>query len=271
MGRRRGKVHPVAVVPGAHCDCYPGVVVVGAVGEVLAEELRTGIAVRDDHGTQADRGVLGRAEILHGRGIAFHQQDVAVRTDRRDHLDVERDLAAPALVVGRVNGTAMLVDLPEAAILGGTWTQAELAAVGGQVRCSSGQVKGIDDGHGDPGPGPRSRIWQPIGRQELAGGEASRHRERTDCRPGQRRAVGPDEGQARHVTGRRRRAQRPNRQLFLLRDRGGGAGRRRCAGRRDSRGPRSGEHDQEKRLERSSPECAAASTSGSSSGPAGKH
>ena len=149
VGRRRRELHPVAIVPAADGDRHAGVVEIRTVVEILAGVLVAAVAVRDDRRAPADRGVLGRAEIVDRIRIGLHEQDVAVRTDRRNHFDIEGDLAAPASVRHGVARPAVLVDLLETAVGRGARVQAKLAAIGGQVGFGRGQVIGIDDCDGD--------------------------------------------------------------------------------------------------------------------------
>ena len=149
MGRRGGKLDAVALVSAAHRDCHARVGEVAAIGGILAKELRPAVAVRDDLRALTDRGVLGRAQIVHRGRSSFHEQDVAVGTDCRDHLDVEGDLASPARVSDGVAVPAVLVSLLETAIGRGAWAQPELGAVRRQVRFGRGQVESVDDRHRD--------------------------------------------------------------------------------------------------------------------------
>src|SRR4029077_2368419 len=101
----------------------------------LTGVLRTAPAIGDELGAERDGLVLGRVQIGVGRRRRLDQDDVAVRADRRDHVDVERLFASPAGVVRwQRAGRAVLVDLAEAAVRDGTGGQAPLAAVSSQVR-----------------------------------------------------------------------------------------------------------------------------------------
>src|SRR6185312_1738164 len=87
------------------------------------------------------------------------QQDVGLRSDGGDHVEVQGYLPVPAAVRWRVLSAAALVDLAEAAAGAGAGRQAVLPAIGGQVGLGGRVVEGIDDGDGLPRPS--------VGRQRI--------------------------------------------------------------------------------------------------------
>src|SRR3954468_24578073 len=76
--------------------------------------IRAAVAVADRIGAEPDRGVDGNAEVGLRAARRLDQQEVARGADRGDHVEVERDLLAPAGIGPRIAVTAGLVDLAEA-------------------------------------------------------------------------------------------------------------------------------------------------------------
>ena len=81
----------------------------------LAEELAAAVAVADRVGVEGDGRVRGCAEVDEAVRVGLDEQDLAIRANGRDHLDVEVDLLAPAGVPRGGRVAAALVDLGEAA------------------------------------------------------------------------------------------------------------------------------------------------------------
>src|SRR5262249_51054445 len=129
-GRRVLRAEAAVAGAGRHCDT--GVVVERPEGGVRG--VRAAVAVTDRIGAHG-RGTVHRgAEVGQRVRGRLDQQDVAVRADRRDHVQVQGDLLGPTGVTAWVVRAAVLVNLAEAPVGGGTRRQAELAAVHGQVR-----------------------------------------------------------------------------------------------------------------------------------------
>ncbi len=205
-----GELDAVPLVAGRHRDRDAGVLVVlGADGRV-ARALRSAVAVRDGRCALRDRLVDGGAEIRVGRAGRLDEQDVAQRADRRDHLDVEHDLACPAGIRGGQRARRpVLVDLAEAAVRRRAGRQAELAAVRGQVALRTGIVVGVDDRHRPAGAEARRDVvgavdaGRPIAAHRRCGALAGRNRREHVRRPmqgetgpltGWRIGAGADEG-----------------------------------------------------------------------------
>ena len=187
--RRAGRVRAaVAAVSGRGGDGNAGVVVIAVVERVEAR-FRTGVAVADRVRAQGHGAVLGGAEIAERRRAPFDEQDLALRADRRRHLDVEVDLLSPPDVARRQLRLGRLPDLREAARRGRARREPERAAVRGEVGGRIRIVVGVDDRDRPSVPRPgrtrratrtRRRATSQTGRSQSARSlpAASRHRRR---------------------------------------------------------------------------------------------
>ena len=122
---------------------------VGGVVRVDGRAFRAAVAVRDRGRAELGRGIDAGAEVRVGRRGRLDEEDVARGTDRRDHVEVERDLARPARVRGGQRAGAGLADLLEAAVRRGAGGQAVLGAVDGEVRLCVRVVIRVDDRDGE--------------------------------------------------------------------------------------------------------------------------
>src|SRR4051812_16368978 len=167
----------VALVAGGDGDGDAGVVEVrGVVGGVRGG-LGAAVGVGDELGAQGDGLVDRLAQVGHARRTRLDQQDLGVRGDGGDHVEVEGDLTGPAAVGGGQGGRgAGLGDLLEAAVGGRAGRQAVVAAVGGQVRGGVGVVVGVDDGDGLAGAVGGGCVGQAVGVLEVARAVAGRAR-----------------------------------------------------------------------------------------------
>ncbi len=169
---RRGRrvAGAVAVVTGAEDDRDSWMIEVRLVVSELAAVVAVAApGVGDVARAQGHGGVLGRAQVVGGRAVGLDEQEVRVGCDRGDHVEVEGDLARPAVVCGRVGGGAVFVHLAEAAVVRGAGGQPVLPAVDGEIGLGAGVVVGVDDG--DRGPGPAVGR-QPVGRAQVGRGVA---------------------------------------------------------------------------------------------------
>src|SRR5205085_940638 len=96
-----------------------GVVVVLVVAARARDLPVDAVRVGDRRGAQSGGRVDRLTEVHHVVRVALYQQQLAFRADRRHRVQVERGLHRPAAVLVRVVGAAVLVDLPEAAVVGG--------------------------------------------------------------------------------------------------------------------------------------------------------
>ena len=110
----------------------------------LPEELAAAIAVADRGGAEHGFVHCG-AEVGEAVRVRLDEQDLAVRADRGDHLDVEIDLLPPPGVGRRRRRASSLVDFRETAVRRGAGRQAELAAVSGEIGCGVRIVVSVDD------------------------------------------------------------------------------------------------------------------------------
>src|SRR6266536_286438 len=123
--RRRGReLHAVAAVARRGGDGHAGVVVVRV--ERGAGGLGAAVAVGDEPGAELDRLVYRGAEAGVRAVVRLDQQNVTVRADRRDHVQVQADLLGPARIGRRQAAAARLADLREAAAGHGAGGQAVL-------------------------------------------------------------------------------------------------------------------------------------------------
>src|SRR5262249_17193072 len=143
--------------------------------------------------------------VVVGGGVALDEQDVAVKADGADHVDVQGLLTGPAAVGGgQGGGGAGLADLLEAAVGDRAGRQAVLGTVGGQVGGGVGVVVGVDDGHRQARSARRGQVVRAVqvGRAE-AGGRGVRGHGVSELL----RDVGPPLGEAGDVAGGRGAAQ----------------------------------------------------------------
>src|SRR5262249_30684335 len=152
------------------------------------------------------------AEVVHARRVRLDEEELAVRARGRRHVEVERDLAGPAVVSRRQRArVAVLVHLLEAAVRGGARRQAVLRAVDREVGLGLRVVERVDY---------RDRLAGAAGGRDLVGAdevgraEAARRREVLDL------AVGRDADArvAGQLAALRRRAHRLVRELLDLAD-----------------------------------------------------
>src|SRR5262249_51709696 len=136
------------------------------------------VAVRDHGRAERDRRVDRRAEAVHVRRRRLDEEDLALRADRRRHLDVERDLAGPALVGGRQRARLpRLVHLLEAAVGRRARRQAVLRAVDAEVLLGVRVVHRVDDRDGQA---RALRLIDLVGGDEIGRPEAARRGVRLD-------------------------------------------------------------------------------------------
>jgi len=105
----------VATVAGSSGDRHARVIVVSVEARLVAR-LGSAVAVRDGDRAKRHGGVDRDTQVGEAGVIGLNEQDVAVRTRGRNHVDVERDLDSPACVGRRIAGTAVLIHLAEAAV-----------------------------------------------------------------------------------------------------------------------------------------------------------
>ena len=116
------------------------------VVRVARARLASAVAVADDVRTGIDGRVDGRPERCKRGAAGLDQDDVAVRADRRGHVQIERYLLAPTAVCARIRALhAVLIQLLEAAVRPGARRQAVLRAIRAEVGFGVGIVVRIDD------------------------------------------------------------------------------------------------------------------------------
>src|SRR5580698_4701546 len=105
--------------------------IVVLIVEILSHKLSSAITVAYLRRTQSGGLVNGVTQIRVAVGVGFNQYDVAVRTDRGNHVEVETLFDRPARPVGtrRIAALSGLIDLLEAAVGGGAGRQSELRTV----------------------------------------------------------------------------------------------------------------------------------------------
>ena len=141
---RTGRVSVVA----RSRDAWNACVVEVAVQRPQRRRLGRGITVRDHVRTEVSRGVFCGREVVFSI-VCLNQQDLAVRTRSRDHVDVERYFDCPARVGCRVvAGLSILVDLTETSARDGTRRQTERGSVHGEIARRVGIVVCINDRDG---------------------------------------------------------------------------------------------------------------------------
>ena len=93
------------------------------------------VAVGHEPCPHPDGRVDPGTKVGNGRLLTLEQQDAAARTDRRDHVQVKRDLSGPAGIGGRKrSGVTALVNFLETSTAAGAGGQAVGGAVSRQVR-----------------------------------------------------------------------------------------------------------------------------------------
>src|SRR5947209_802638 len=99
----------------------------------LGAALAAAVAVGDDrHSGSSSRGVNGCREIAEAGAGRLHEQDMAARAHRADHVEVERLFLVPTGVHARIIPLdAALIDLLEAAVGG----RARRESVRGTIIC----------------------------------------------------------------------------------------------------------------------------------------
>src|SRR6185437_6022874 len=103
-------------------------------------------AVGDGGRAQLDRCALGRAEILVSVRVRLDDDNLALGADCRHHVDIQRLLAAPVRVGGRVVRLLPgLVNLPEAPVSGCAGRELVLLPVRCQIALQVRRIVGIDD------------------------------------------------------------------------------------------------------------------------------
>ena len=103
-------------------------------------------------GAQGDRFFFRRVEVLGAIAICLNEDDLALRADGRDHLDIEIDLDAP-VSAGRRGGAALGVValLARLVVLRKVCgAKPEVAAIGRQICSGVGLVECIHDCHDVP-------------------------------------------------------------------------------------------------------------------------
>ena len=146
--RHGGIVHSVAGVTRSRGDGHTGMVEIRVVDERLEADLGDPVAVAHRVRTQRDSPVHARAQVTQAGAVGLDQQDVALRADRADHVEIERDLLRPSVVGCRIARPAVLVDLAEAPVRGCARCEPEARAVHGKVALGVRVVHCIHDRHG---------------------------------------------------------------------------------------------------------------------------
>ncbi len=126
---------------------HAGVIVVARIGAVSDRA----VAVADDLRAEFNGFVDRLSDVVPRVAVGFDQHDLAVRTRRRDHVEIERNLHRP-IGVGRRVGMllAVLIELLEASVERGADRQPELVAIDVEIRLGIGVVEGIHDRNGLP-------------------------------------------------------------------------------------------------------------------------
>src|SRR5205085_4024362 len=93
-----GELRAVAAVTRADGHGDAGMVVVRVPVGLLTGELVAAVAVGDGVGAETGGLVDGCAEVVEAGGVGLDEEDVAARTDRGRHVEVEGDLLGPAAV-----------------------------------------------------------------------------------------------------------------------------------------------------------------------------
>ncbi len=219
---------------------------VDVVEEALRGKFRSVPAVRHELRACADRRVVGSAEVAQAVRVRLDQQDVAVRADRRHHVQVDGLLRGPLHVSWRQRRRlALLVDPGHAPGTSARLArrQAVVGAVGGQIRYRLHVVEGIHHRHGLAGAPVRRRAHQVVCPLQIGGpvtgyglipGTAQQVR---GIRADQRQALhlpgpGRDGADAADAAGQSRRSRRGQRPLPRQRSGRRGAMPGRAAGHR---------------------------------------
>ena len=107
--------------------------------------LRFFVAVADLRCALRNRLVLRRREVCAFGVVGLHEQDVAIRADRRDHVEIERDLSRPCAVGSGKRFPATLVELSEAAVNRLAFAEPVVRAVNREVGFRLRIVERVDD------------------------------------------------------------------------------------------------------------------------------
>ena len=175
---------------------------VDVVVEALGGEFASVPAVGQELRAGADRRVVRGAEVAQTIRVGLDQQDVAVRADRRDHVQVHGLLGRPLNVPWRQRRRlALLVQLGHAPGTGTglAWRQAIVGAIRRQIRDRLRVVKGVHHGDGLADALTGRRAGQVV-RAAQVGGPVPGH----GLGPGDSQAVTgarADQRQALHLAG----------------------------------------------------------------------
>src|SRR5207244_13305818 len=92
--------------------------------------------------------VDGRPQVGEVVGGCLDEQDVTVRADGADHVQVKRYFLGPTAVGRGIAGTAVLIDFAGATVRGRARRQAVLRTVDGEIALCSGVIVGVEYGDG---------------------------------------------------------------------------------------------------------------------------
>src|SRR5262249_54284037 len=142
--------------------------------------------VGDPGRAEGGRRVDRRQQVRETGGVGLDQDDATVSADRRDHVQIKRDLLRPASVGSWEVGASILGNLPEAAVGRRAGWETELGSVYREVTLRRWIVEGVHDRHSLAGAG--AVYGQPVSVLKVVRVVSGWHR--TDeggltCRPGQ--------------------------------------------------------------------------------------